>query len=54
MTNREKFKEVFGMEILGGANLCDIVSCTECPECNEEECNGEEYWDEEYKAPEEQ
>ena len=52
MTNAEKFKEVFGLEIdnKGQADPCDIIDynvCTNSPSCPE--CLIHNFWKKEYK-----
>ena len=51
MTNREKFKEVFGFE------PCCLTMCKDCPhECGDEEgeafCNEVVFWNSDYKEGE--
>ncbi len=54
MTNKEKFKEVFGIEIDNKmpADPCDIFHHNICMnhECNEK-CPARHFWDKEYKPP---
>lgn len=48
MTNADKFKEVFGIEIAGGYEKCDMF---ECEDCGCENCSHYGFWDMEYVEP---
>ena len=56
VTNREKFREVFGFAPKDTADICDIMLCDEgCPYNNIDDCVGHlDYWDQEYVEPEAQ
>jgi hypothetical protein len=50
MTNAEKYKEVFGMEV--DTDMCPTRNCPECP-CNLKNCHTETtFWNSEYKEVE--
>lgn len=52
MTNKEKYKEVFGME--PDLVACPTNSCDECPVKDKPECTflmEESWWSKEYKEP---
>lgn len=46
MTNREKFKEVFGY--LPNHDTCIIPDTIRCPTANCEECPYDNWWDDQY------
>lgn len=50
MTNREKFKEVFGIDIPSNEHFfCSMIAETECDKCGKcEECKAFDWWYKEY------
>lgn len=52
MTNREKFKEVFGFDIRTDRDDCFADECCEdCPGISSKYFNCSEFWDDEYQSP---
>lgn len=47
MTNAEKYKEIFGMEV--DPDMCPTKDCSNCPCCKDCHTNST-FWKEEYKG----